>query len=423
MKKKSAAQFADTYEGCQVVANLMGLNVETVRKRAKGGKLPAKQNARGVWVFSHSELVAKGIHPFAAAGPVKAGVPISKALAQPTKNRTDVVFVLDRSGSMTGFEGKVCDSLNAQIGELRRASGPNDCYAVSVINFDSEISRTMLGTDVTALSATDAARGLYEKPRGNTALYDAIADAIAVALGRDNGTQAFLISVLTDGGENSSTRTNGKSLGNAIRDLIGTGRYTFTYAGPRGSESIAIGLGIPEGNCTTWHQTTAGFMHLAANTTAALGSYTQSRSRGVMRSETFYAQPVTSDASKFAKKLDVSLADVTADVRVERVTPTDPLKISEFGNSKFGGYRPGQLYYELTESEKVQDYKGIVVQDKTKGRFFSGWSSAKQLLGIPDFTGTVRIRPGDLGDFKVFVQSTSLNRKLEPGTAVVKLGA
>jgi uncharacterized protein YegL len=414
---KTNAQFADSYEGCQVVANIMGLNVETVRKRAKAGKIPARQNDRGTWVFDHAELVQAGIAPFATHGLIAGGGP--RPVVART-NITDVFFVLDRSGSMSGFEQSVQSSLNDQVAQLRKASGPRDLYNVSIINFDTEIDVTSRNTPVAGIGD---AGSLYLRPRGGTALYDALAEAISLARLADDGTHAVLISVLTDGAENASRKVSQETLADTVRSLTATDRYTFTYAGPGGSQATARALSIPSGNVTTWEQTQAGFSALTGTHHASLNTYTESRSRGVMKSTSFYAQPVTGDAAKFAAKLDDKLDDVTGKVTVERVVQGDPLKIKDFSERKFGGFEKGSLYYELTESEKVQDYKGIVVQDKTKGQFFSGWGAAKKLLGLPDFQGTVNIKPGSLGDFKVFVQSTSLNRLLTPGTAVVKLGA
>lgn len=414
---KTNTQFAETYEGCQVVANIMGLNVETVRKRAKAGKIPAKQNERGTWVFSHADLVAHGIAPFVAAGPISSGQTLASILAPKKTNYTSVIFVLDRSGSMTGMESRLRSSLIEQIGELKKASSPTDLYNVSVINFDTEISTTVNNVPVGNLIADGA---LYLNPRGGTALNRAILKAIETAQAHDNGRDAFLISILTDGGE-TENHMLAPSVAQKVRQLTGTDRYTFTYAGPSGSGVAAAALGILSGNITTWDTTVAGLGVLAATSRTSLNSYTESRSRGVMRSESFYAQPITQDAAKFAGQIAGKLDDVTSKVHVERITASDPLKISDFAKAKFGAFTKGELYYELTESEKVQDYKGIVVQDKTKGQFFSGWASAKQLLGIPNFQGTVNIKPGSLGDFKVFVQSTSLNRKLEPGTALVRL--
>lgn len=422
MKKMTTAQFADTYEGCQVMANLMGLNEETVRKRAKAGKIPATKNAKGTWVFTHAALAAAGIEPFKALNsttPVVLGAPPGVTSTPVKRNVTDVFFVLDRSGSMAGLEKRVSDSLNEQAGELIKASGPNDLYNVWIINFDTEIDVSVRDVQVTSLGH---AGDFYLKPRGGTALWDAIGEAISLSRVSDDGTHAILISILTDGAENGSKKLSQQTLAATIHSLTKTDRYTFTYAGPHGCENSAAMLGIPAGNTTAWDGTNSGLETLSAVTRSSLGGYTTSRNAGVMKSTSFYAQPTTTDPSKFSRQLDTVLDDVTHQVKVERVMGSDPLKIRDFSDAKFGGFAPGTLFYELTEGEDVQDYKQIIVQDKTKGQFFSGWTSAKRLLGLPDFHGTVKIRPGNLGDFKVFVQSTSFNRLLTPGTAVVKLG-
>lgn len=411
-------QFADKYEGCQVVANIMGLNVETVRKRAKAGKLPGKQNDKGTWVFVHADLVKAGIHPFSSAGvavaPPTGPLPIPKR----EKNVTDVFFVLDRSGSMAGLMAQARENLAQQIKQLRDASGPNDQYNVTVINFDASITTTVQGVNVVNL--WQDAGSLYLYANGSTRLYDAILEAISQAKVRDDGKQAFLISIVTDGEENASKAHLGE-VANAVRQVTNSDRFTFAFAGPAGSQHVAGTLGIPAGNVTTWEQSYLGVTTLGITTNNALNTYTATRSAGVMKSVSFYAQPTTLDASKFAGQLDDKLDDVSKAVKVERVTASDPEKIDRFCTKKFGSFEKGKCFYQLTESEKVQDYKKVIIQDTTTGTFYSGWGAAKKLLGIPEFKGTVRIKPGSLGDFKVFVQSTSLNRKLVPGTAVVYL--
>ncbi len=418
-KKKTSkgpvnVQFADKYEGCQVVANIMGLNVETVRKRAKSGKIPAVQTANGTWLFMHLELVAAGIEPFASGV-----LPSAQATPVVPKkvNYTDVIFVLDGSGSMSHLLSTARQNLDDQVATLRRAAGPNDVYRVSIINFDSLVTRTVVNTDVTNFNSPSR---YYIAGGGMTALYDAVADAIKLANTQDDGTRAFLISIVTDGAENQSS-TPLHLLADMVRTATAKDRFTFAYAGPRGSESTGISMGIPAGNCTTWGQTIRETQYLGTVQTNSLGSYARSRSVGTMKSTSFYAQPTTTNAAAFAGQLDDKLDDVTKNVTVHRVTDKDPLVISKFCEKKFGAFEKGKNYYQLTESEKVQDYKQVVIQDNATGAFYRGWNAAKKLLGIPEFKGTVQIRPGNLGDFKVFIQSTSTNRKLVPGTTLVNL--
>lgn len=395
----------------QELANLLKLNVDTVRKRAKKGLIPGLQDSNGRWTFITADLITKGI-----LSP-QTGSPTPPTLQ--AHRLTDVIFVLDRSGSMGSLIGQARKNLQAQIDELKKAADSNNTYRVSVINFDDNIITTANGTDVRTLNN---ASSLYLHPNGMTKLYDAIMEAMNLANTLDTRAKdhAFLISVITDGMENASYhRLEGVKA--RLTEAQRTDRYTFTYAGPPGSHSVATMLGMPVGNTTTWDQTFEGIQTLGVVSNVSLSSYTNSRSRGVTSSTSFYAQPVTPDASKFAVQLDNKLDDVSGQVKVERVTASDPVVINKFCEKKFGSFPKGHIYYQLTESEKVQDYKKLIVQDTATGNFYAGETAAKKLLGVPKFQGTVRLKPGSLGEFKVFVQSTSVNRKLTPGTVVVYL--
>ncbi len=416
----SNKKFDDVYVGATVVANLMGLHADTVRKRAKAGKIPAIQDAKGRWTFVTAELAKAGLEPFASGYvPQLCGTGVPGAPRKSyEKKLTDVIFVLDRSGSMQGLITAAKQNLQAQINELKAAAGPNDVYRISVINFDDSVQTTLRSLDVTAIGDSSH---LYLAPHGSTKLYDAVLEAVKLSESLDTGDKqhAFLISVVTDGQENASNNTL-QSVANQVRRTTAMDRYTFVFAGPYGSKNVAIGMGFSLGNATEWEQTYRGTQTLGAVTNTSLNTYARSRSVGMTNSTSFYAAPVTKDASKFAGQLDSKLDDVSSRVRVERVTAGDPIVIRKFCEKKFGSFPKGHIYYPLMKSEKVQDYKKLIVQDKTTGNFYTG-NKAKSLLGVPNFQGTVHIRPGALGEFKVFVQSTSENRKLPVGEAVVYL--
>lgn len=73
-------------------------------------------------------------------------------------------------------------------------------------------------------------------------------------------------------------------------------------------------------------------------------------------------------------------------------------------------FKKGRGFYELTKTVKVQAYKEIILQDRKTGDFFTG-EAARDLLGLP--RGSDAKLSGDgLDKYKVFIQSTSVNRKL-----------
>jgi predicted DNA-binding WGR domain protein len=77
-------------------------------------------------------------------------------------------------------------------------------------------------------------------------------------------------------------------------------------------------------------------------------------------------------------------------------------------------FKTGRGFYEFTKTETIQGYKEIVLMDRTTGDFFAG-DKAREMLGLP-MGETARIRPTDLEQYAVFVQSTSANRVLKGHT-------
>lgn len=82
-------------------------------------------------------------------------------------------------------------------------------------------------------------------------------------------------------------------------------------------------------------------------------------------------------------------------------------------------FKKGRGFYELTKVETVQQYKEIIMQDKETGEMFVG-SQVREKLGLQPQTekGGVneKLYAKDAKEFTIFVQSTSVNRKLIAGT-------
>jgi hypothetical protein len=87
-------------------------------------------------------------------------------------------------------------------------------------------------------------------------------------------------------------------------------------------------------------------------------------------------------------------------------------------------YTTGCAFYELSKREKIQAGKKIAVAEKDAatgrmtGKVFTG-PAARQVLGLPE--AEVTVTPGSNTAYTVFVQSTSVNRKLVPGTKLLVL--
>ena len=124
------------------------------------------------------------------------------------KGLTEIVFILDRSGSMRGLEADTIGGFNSLIERQKKEEG--EAY-ISTVLFDHE---SQVLHDRVPL---DAIQLMTEKDyfvRGNTALLDAVGSAIQhignvhkYAREEDRPEKTLFV-ITTDGQENASTRYN-----------------------------------------------------------------------------------------------------------------------------------------------------------------------------------------------------------------------
>lgn len=91
-----------------------------------------------------------------------------------------------------------------------------------------------------------------------------------------------------------------------------------------------------------------------------------------------------------------------------------PTDIRSFVNENGATFKKGRGFYQFTKKETIQEYKEVVLRHKASGDMFTG-PEARNYIGLP-FGERGDIRPNIFGEYDVFVQSTSVNRKLLPGT-------
>ena len=97
----------------------------------------------------------------------------------------------------------------------------------------------------------------------------------------------------------------------------------------------------------------------------------------------------------------------------------DNMDIKGFVTSRGIEFKKGRGFYELSKAETVQQYKEVIIQDRETGEMFTG-SQVREELGLSPQTekGGVneRLHKDAAKKYRVFVQSTSVNRKLIAGT-------
>lgn len=336
-----------------------------------------------------------------------------------------VGFVRDHSVSMTYLAQGAAKDYNENIAAAQRGANQHDIDTiVSTVlcgHADRHMARGQVKHEVinSSVSRLKPINGRdYKTHGGSTPLFDAVGDLIemmkAVPDANDKGV-SFLVIVITDGEENDSRIWNAHMLSREISNLQKTDRWTFTFRVPQGGRRELASLGIPAGNIAEWEQTEEGLRLSTTETVGAVDNYFTGRSRGVSSSKGFYADlrdVTTGDLRK-------SLGDITKQLEVHSVknNGSEIRTFCEYNICGEGKYIKGAAFYELTKTERVQDYKMIVVYDKVSGKYYGG-VEARNMLSLPSF-GEVKLKPGDHGQCDIFVQSTSVNRKLVKGTKLV----
>ena len=165
-------------------------------------------------------------------------------------NEMDVVFLLDRSGSMGGIEKDTIGGYNSYIDSQR---GKN--VKVTTILFDDKYEILHNGEDI------DSIKKLTNKDyyvRGCTALLDAIGKTIREMEDKNPNKVIFIIT--TDGYENASTKYNKSQ----IKELISVHKdWKFMYIGADiDSYSEGRSLGIKDEFIANYKKTDRGISKL-----------------------------------------------------------------------------------------------------------------------------------------------------------------
>lgn len=329
--------------------------------------------------------------------------------AKPKRLVNHIALVVDTSTSMSHLSGKLQESLREQVNNIKKNSyGSDQETYVSIYTFADRVSCLVRS------QFPEAVQVPYLSCHGWTALMDGVATAIRdfkVAKYADEPQTSFLIITLTDGEENRS-----QIMQHEFRRLLEecqlTNRWSFAFLVPPGGKYHVTALGVPAGNVQEWEASEVGMEQAKQVTMAATSSYYLERSAGRTSTQAFFPD-LSKVKAKDLKKLD----DVSKAFR--RVKVDKEADISSFCVTKIGEYRLGCAYYQLTKPEKIQDHKKLVIEDKKTKKLYGG-DEARNLIGIASGPGvTVRVSPGNHANFNIFVNSTSMNRKLVRGTELL----
>lgn len=147
------------------------------------------------------------------------------------KNLTELVYILDKSGSMQGLEKDTIGGYNAMLAQQRTVEG--DCVITTVL-FDNQYQLLHDRIDIRAV------RPLTQREYfvgGSTALLDAIGktiDKIHTAqknTAEDYRAERVLFGIITDGAENASRRYSSMQVKEMIRRQKEKYGWEFIFLG------------------------------------------------------------------------------------------------------------------------------------------------------------------------------------------------
>ena len=170
------------------------------------------------------------------------------------KNLTEIVFILDRSGSMAGLEDDTIGGFNAMIEKQKKE--PGEAY-VSTVLFDN--TREVIHDRVDLQKVDPMTREEYYV-RGCTALLDAVGEAIRhignihkYAREEDRPEKTLFV-ITTDGMENASRQYSYKELKRMIERQKEKYGWEFIFLGANiNAAKEAARFGITEDCAADYH--------------------------------------------------------------------------------------------------------------------------------------------------------------------------
>ena len=157
---------------------------------------------------------------------------------------TEIVVVLDRSGSMASILESTIQGFNTFLNEQKNAEG--EAY-ITLVQFDDRYEIDYKSLPIK--EAQELIAGVTFKPRGSTALLDAIGKTInELETNRD-----VIFVIITDGHENASREYKHEAIKKMIEERESKGGYKFIYLGAN-QDAIAVGstFGVKSANALSY---------------------------------------------------------------------------------------------------------------------------------------------------------------------------
>lgn len=159
------------------------------------------------------------------------------------KTRIFNLIIIDESGSMQSIKKAAIDSVNETIQTIRSAEQkhPEQEHYVSLVSFNDDVKTIY---DCVEVEQVKEINDETYQPGCCTALYDAMGISLSKLRKRVAESDKVLVTVVTDGYENSSKEYSGKAIKTLVDELKAKG-WVFAYIGANQDvEAVAATISI-----------------------------------------------------------------------------------------------------------------------------------------------------------------------------------
>lgn len=182
------------------------------------------------------------------------------------KKSTNVynLLIIDESGSMRSIYDQALTSINETLADIRKAQTefPEQSQYVSIVTFEGEgMEGVKTRRDRVPVAKVMDMTARDYRPGGCTPLYDAMGQAVSHLDACIKDGDAVLVTVITDGYENSSREYSGA----AVKALVANQRekgWTFAYIGAN-QDAVEVARELNISNALNFDATPEGTMEMS----------------------------------------------------------------------------------------------------------------------------------------------------------------
>ena len=186
------------------------------------------------------------------------------------KNLTEIIAILDRSGSMEHLVGDTIGGFNKFLKEQKKQPGDAN---LTVVLFDNQYE--VLHEKIAIADVPELTEKEYFA-RGSTALLDAVGKTISEFKPKTKNTRVICL-IITDGYENASIEYKKPDIKKLVESKMATGNWEFMFIGANiDSFAEAAAYGIGAATTSNYSATAKGTASVYNSVTSAVNTYRQS---------------------------------------------------------------------------------------------------------------------------------------------------